>query len=86
MGLFKSKRQRQLEAEIQVRQSKARIQRFLRNARKVQKRYWELGKQALRLGDQEQFGQLAGAFMPHSATRQSVGTVSAANGNIERPP
>ena len=63
MGLFKSKRQRQLEAEIQVRQSKARIQRFIRNARKVQNRYWDLGKQALRLGDREQFVQLASAFV-----------------------
>lgn len=63
MVLFKSKRQRQLEADIQVRQSKARIRRFIRNARQVQKRYWTLGKQSLRLGDREQFTQLAGAFV-----------------------
>lgn len=61
MALFKSRRQRELENEIQVRQSKAKIQRFIRNTRKVQQRYWELGKQALRLGDREQFEQLAGA-------------------------
>ena len=62
MGLFKSRRQRELESEIQIRQSKARIQRFIQNARKVQQRYWNLGKQALRLGDREQFLQLAGAL------------------------
>jgi hypothetical protein len=63
MGLFKSKRQRELEAEIQVRQSKAKIQRFIRSTRKVQDRYWHLGKQALRLGDREQFVQLASALI-----------------------
>jgi hypothetical protein len=63
MGLFKSKRQRELEAEMQVRQSKARIERFIRHAKKVELRYWELGKQALRLGDRQQFAQLAGALL-----------------------
>ncbi len=61
-GLFKSKQERELEAEIAVRKSKAKIQRFIRNAREVQKRYWELGKQALRLGDRQQFVQLAAAY------------------------
>ena len=69
MGLFKSKRQRELEAEIQIRKSKARIQRFIRNAKKVQRRYWDLGKQALRLGDREQFAHLAGAFI---RTREQI--------------
>jgi hypothetical protein len=63
MALFKSRKQRELEAEIQVRQSKARIERFIRQAKKVEKRYWDLGKQALRLGDREQFVQLAGALI-----------------------
>ncbi len=60
--LFKSKQQRELESEIAVRKSRAKIQRFIRHARDVQKRYWELGKQALRLGDRQQFAQLAAAF------------------------
>jgi hypothetical protein len=61
-GLFKSRQQRELESELAVRRSKAQIQRFIRHARDVQKRYWELGKQALRLGDREQFCRLASAF------------------------
>lgn len=63
MGLFKSKQQRELEAKVQIRQGVARIQRFIRNAKKVERRYWDLGKQALRIGDREQFRQLAGALM-----------------------
>ena len=63
MALFKSKRQRELEAEMQVRQSKAKIKRFIATTRRVQHRYWDLGKQALRLGDREQFIQLAGALI-----------------------
>ena len=63
MGLFKSKQQRDLEATMQIRQGMKRIQRFVNNAKKVQKRYWGLAKQALRLGDREQFEQLASALM-----------------------
>jgi hypothetical protein len=46
-----------------VRQSKSQIERFIRNLKKVQKRYWDLSKQALQLGDRVQFRQLAGALM-----------------------
>ncbi len=63
MGLFKSRQQRELEAKIQIRQGITRIQRFMRSAREVQQRYWQLGKQALRLGDREQFEQLAAAVL-----------------------
>ncbi|KPK61770.1 MAG: hypothetical protein AMK73_07785 [Planctomycetes bacterium SM23_32] len=63
MALFKSKRQRELEREIKLRQGKARIKRFIKNAQKVQKKYWRLGKEALRLGDREQFRHLAGAYI-----------------------
>jgi len=70
MALFKSKRQRELENEIKFRQSKAKIRRFVKNARKVQGNYWKLGKQALRLGDTEQFKHLASAYM---GTREQVG-------------
>jgi len=61
--LFKSRQQRELEAELAVRKSKTHIQRFIRQAEKVQKRYWDLGKEALRLGDREQFRHLAAAFL-----------------------
>jgi len=63
MALFKSKKQRELEAEIQFRQGKSKIQRFIQQAKKVQKKYWSLGKEALRLGDNEQFNHLASAFL-----------------------
>lgn len=61
MALFKSARQRELEAETQFRRGKGRIRRFIHNAKRVRKRYWDLGKEALRLGDEVQFAQLAGA-------------------------
>jgi hypothetical protein len=35
----------------------------VRSAREVQQRYWQLGKQALRLGDREQFEHLAVAVL-----------------------
>ena len=63
MVLFKTRRQRELEREIQYRQGKTKVQRFIQSARKMRQRYWTLGKEALRLGDAEQFRQLAGAFL-----------------------
>lgn len=61
--LFKSRQQREFEAELAMRRSKAHVQRFIRQAKKVQNRYWELGKEALRLGDREQFRRLGAAFL-----------------------
>jgi hypothetical protein len=63
MALFKSKQQRELEAKMRIRQGMKRIQRFVKDCTKKQKQYWELGKRALRLGDREQFQQLAAAFL-----------------------
>lgn len=63
MILFKTKRQRELEREIQYRQGRSKVQRFIRSAVKVQRTYWRLGKEALRLGDTEQFRRLAAAYL-----------------------
>jgi hypothetical protein len=63
LGLFKSKQQRELEAKLRINQSKAKIQRFINHAKSVQKRYWDLGKQALGLDDRPLFAQLSAAFL-----------------------
>ncbi len=63
MGLFKSKTQRKLEREIKARRGKTRIKRFIKSTEKVRKRYWDLARDALRLGDREQFRPLAAAYV-----------------------
>jgi len=63
MALFKSKKQREMEAEIKFRQGMSRIRRFVRQCEQVQVKYWGLSKEALKLSDQNQFRQLAGAYL-----------------------
>jgi len=68
-GMFKSKEEREMEAQIKFRQGKSRIQRFVAQSRKGAQRYWELAKQAYKLGDAEQFKQLAAGYVK---TRDSI--------------
>ena len=63
MGLFKSRKQRELEAEIQVRQSKAKIKRFISTAHKVQQRYWGPGQAGPPPGRPPTVPQLGGGAM-----------------------
>ncbi len=68
-GLFKSREQREMEAQLKFRQGRSRIVRFVQQARKAADRYWELAKQAYRLGDHEQFRQLAASYL---RTREGI--------------
>ena len=61
-GLFQTREQRENRAKIRFRQGKSRIQRFLGQARQSAERYWQLAKQAQKLGDTEQVRQLAANF------------------------
>jgi len=63
MALFKSKKQRDMEAEIKFRRGLAKINRYIGECKKYQDKYWKLGKEALRLGDQKQFKQLASSYL-----------------------
>jgi hypothetical protein len=68
-GLFQSREERDREAKLRFRQGKSRIQRFLQQAQDSAERYWQLARQAYRLGDQEQLRQLAANFY---RTRESI--------------
>jgi hypothetical protein len=59
MGLFKTSQQRQMDRELQIRRSISRIERFIRESKKLQQKYWDMGKQALKLGDRDRFKQVA---------------------------
>ena len=68
-GLFKSRDERELEVQLKFRQGKSRISRFVHQSQKAADRYWHLAKQAFKLGDQEQFRQLAASYL---RTRESI--------------
>jgi hypothetical protein len=62
-GLLKSREQREMEAQLKVRQGKGRIQRYIQQAKRAADRSWQLAKQAFRLGDQDQFRKLAANYL-----------------------
>ncbi len=62
--MFERGRQRkEIEREVRFKQGLSRVRGYVDKTRQAQKRYWELGKRALKLGDRQQFGNLAKAFI-----------------------
>jgi len=68
-GLFKSRDERDQDAKIRFRQGKTRIQRFVQQGKSSAERYWQLARQAYRLGDKAQLRQYAASFF---RARESV--------------
>lgn len=63
MPLFEGRRQtREIQRELQFRKGKARVNSYIQKCQQNRKKYWELGKKALRLGDKRQFQQIARAY------------------------
>lgn len=63
MGWLQNMRQsKEIKREMKFRRGKARINRYIQKSQEAKKKYWELGKKALKLGDRRQFQQLARAF------------------------
>ncbi|GIU72210.1 MAG: hypothetical protein KatS3mg003_1689 [Candidatus Nitrosocaldaceae archaeon] len=51
MGLFKSKREKEMERKIRARKAKIMLQNYIVNLERLQKRIFTLGKEAKKLGD-----------------------------------
>jgi hypothetical protein len=68
-GLFQSNEDRELESKLHFRQAKLRIQKFLQQCQRNADQYFGLAKQAYKLGDDEQFRQLAGGYL---TARQAI--------------
>lgn len=54
---------KEVEREVQFRRGLARVRGHINKCQKSKKRYWELGKRALQLGDQQQFRQIARTYL-----------------------
>ena len=63
MSLFKSKRKRELEAELQFKRSQKKIDQFISKLKNSEKKYWELAKKALALGNKRQFKEIGSAYL-----------------------
>ena len=64
MGFFDSRRQeKEIEREVKFKQGLSRIRSYVQKCNQAQKRYWELGKRSLKLGDHKQFENIAKAYL-----------------------
>ncbi len=62
-GIFRTNQDKELESKLRFRQSRHRIQRFVQLLGQTADQYWQLSRQSYRLGDNEQFRQLAGGYL-----------------------
>ncbi len=63
-GFFERRRQtKEITREVRFKQGLSRIRNYVSKSNQAQKRYWDLGKRALKLGDRQQFENVAKAFL-----------------------
>ncbi len=62
-SLFKSKSTRELEAKIRFRRGKSRVQAYIQEALRSAERYWQLAREAYRLGDADQFRMIGTQYL-----------------------
>lgn len=64
MGILDGRRQKkEIEREVRFKQGLARVRSYVQKCNQAQKRYWELGTRALKLGDRRQFENIARAYL-----------------------
>ena len=68
-GFFERRRQtKEIQREVKFKQGLARVRNYVKKCHATQKKYWELGKRALSLGDKQQFENVAKAYLQTGET------------------
>ncbi|MBT9163885.1 MAG: hypothetical protein DDT24_00805 [Chloroflexi bacterium] len=63
-GFFERRRQtKEIEREVKFKQGLSRVRNYVQRCRQAQKKYWELGKRAIKLGDRGQFQNIVKAYL-----------------------
>jgi hypothetical protein len=63
-AFFERRRQtKDIEREVKFKQGLSKVRSYVQKCNQAQKRYWELGKRALKLGDRQQFENIAKAYL-----------------------
>jgi len=63
-GFFERRRQtKEIKGQVRFKQGLSKVRSYVQKCNQVQKRYWELGKRALKLGDRQQFENIARAYL-----------------------
>jgi len=64
MGFLDKRYQaKEIEREVKFKQGLSQVRNYVRKCYQAEKRYWELGKRALKLGDRRQFENIAKAYL-----------------------
>ena len=64
MGFLDKRYQaKEIEREVKFKQGLSQVRNYVRKCYQAEKRYWELGKRALKLGDRRQFESIAKAYL-----------------------
>ena len=63
-GFLERRRQtKEIEREVKFKQGLSRVRNYVQKCHQAQKKYWDLGKRALKLGDKQQFENVAKAYL-----------------------
>jgi hypothetical protein len=63
-GFFERRRQtKEINREVKFKQGLSRVRNYVNKCHQAQKKYWDLGKRALSLGDRQQFENVAKAYL-----------------------
>lgn len=63
-GFIERRRQeKEIQREVRFKQGLAKVRAYVQKCNQAQKRYWELGKRALKLDDRQQFENIARAYL-----------------------
>lgn len=64
MGFLDQRRQKkEIERDVKYKQGLSKVRGYVQKCNQAQKRYWELGKRSLKLGDRQQFENIAKAYL-----------------------
>ena len=63
-GFFERRRQaKEINRDVKFKQGLSRVRNYVKKCQASQKKYWELGKRALSLGDRQQFENVVKAYI-----------------------
>jgi hypothetical protein len=63
-GFLERRRQeKEIQREVKFKQGLSKVRAYVEKCNQAQKRYWELGKRSLKLGDRKQFENITKAYL-----------------------
>lgn len=61
--LDRRRQEKEIQREVKFKQGLSKVRAYVEKCNQAQKRYWELGKRSLKLGDRKQFENITKAYL-----------------------